>query len=92
MNQVVDLILQNIARVQGTPKDINVDWFRRSKELIVVADAMENETPAAQAASAAMDELTAWATPGTISLPIKLSRCRYRRCRTSLGGGCASAW
>jgi zinc protease len=57
VNKVVDLILLNIAREQGTDRDVNVDWFKRSKELIVVAEAMENETPAAQAQQAALDEL-----------------------------------
>lgn len=57
VNKVVELILQNIARVEGTPKDVNMDWFKRSKELMVVADAMENETPAAQAQMAALDEV-----------------------------------
>jgi zinc protease len=57
VNEVVDVILENIARLQGTPADTNEDWFRRSKELIVVAEAMENQTPAQQAAQAALDEL-----------------------------------
>ena len=57
VNEVVDVMLENIARLQGTPADINQDWFKRSKELIVVADAMENETPAQQATQAALDEL-----------------------------------
>jgi zinc protease len=57
VNQVVELILQNIARVEGTPKDVNMNWFKRSKELMVVADAMENETPAAQAQLAAVNEV-----------------------------------
>jgi zinc protease len=57
VNKVVELILQNIARVEGTPKDVNMDWFKRSKELMVVADAMENETPSAQAQLAAVDEV-----------------------------------
>ena len=56
VNRVVDLILENIARVEGTPKDVNMDWFKRSKELMVVADAMENETPNAQAEQAAVNE------------------------------------
>ena len=34
-----------------------MDWFKRAKELMVVADAMENETPAAQAQMAALDEV-----------------------------------
>ena len=57
VNRVVELILENIARVEGTPQDINMDWFKRSKELIAVADAMDNETPAAQAQLAAVDEV-----------------------------------
>ena len=57
VNRVVDLTLLNIARVEGTPKDVNMDWFKRSKELMVVADAMENETPTAQAQLAAVDEV-----------------------------------
>jgi zinc protease len=57
VNKVIELTLENIARVEGTPQDVNMDWFKRSKELIVVADAMENETPAAQAQMAAVDEV-----------------------------------
>lgn len=57
VNDVVDQILINTARVQGSPADIVPSWFDRSKELITVADAMENETPSAQAALAALDEL-----------------------------------
>lgn len=57
VNKVVDLILLNIARVEGSPSDVNMDWFKRSKELMVVADAMENETPSAQATLAAVDEV-----------------------------------
>ena len=57
VNRVVELILQNVARVEGTLQDINMDWFKRSKELMTVADAMENETPAAQAQIAAVDEV-----------------------------------
>jgi zinc protease len=57
VNKVVDLTLMNIARVEGSPQDVNMDWFKRSKELMVVADAMENETPAAQAQLAAVDEV-----------------------------------
>jgi zinc protease len=57
VNEVVDTILENIARLQGTPRDVNEDWFRRSKELVVVSDAMANQTPAEQAQTAAVDEL-----------------------------------
>jgi predicted Zn-dependent peptidase len=57
VNEVVDLILENMARLQGTPQDIQTDWFDRSKQLIITADALENETPDAQASTAALDEL-----------------------------------
>lgn len=57
VNEVVELCLQNIARLQGSENDINIKWYNRAKELITVADAMEHETPAAQASSAALDEL-----------------------------------
>ena len=58
INDVVDLMLENIARLQGTPADIQPDWFERSKQLIINADALENETPDAQAQTAALDELS----------------------------------
>jgi zinc protease len=57
VNEVVDLILVNIARLQGSPQDINTEWFGRSKQLITTFDALEHETPAAQASEAAVDEL-----------------------------------
>jgi predicted Zn-dependent peptidase len=57
VNEVVDLCLENIARLQGTPQEINETWFNRAKELIDVADAMEHETPGAQASVAAINEL-----------------------------------
>jgi zinc protease len=57
VNEVVDQILLNIGRLQGSDADMQVDWFNRSKLLITTADAMDNETPAAQASSAALDEL-----------------------------------
>ncbi|HEY2584748.1 MAG TPA: pitrilysin family protein [Tepidisphaeraceae bacterium] len=57
VNKVVDLTLENIARVEGSEQDVNMDWFKRSKELMIVADAMENETPTAQAQLAAVDEV-----------------------------------
>jgi zinc protease len=57
VNEVVDLILENIARLQGTPADVQEDWFTRSKELITITDAMDNETPGEQATTAALDEL-----------------------------------
>lgn len=57
VNRVVELILENIARVEGSMKDVQADWFKRAKELIVVADAMEKETPSAQAQLSAVDEV-----------------------------------
>ncbi len=57
VNAVVDEILLNIARLQGTPADIQTDWFTRCKDLITTEDALENETPSAQASQASLDEL-----------------------------------
>ncbi|HSV16214.1 MAG TPA: insulinase family protein, partial [Tepidisphaeraceae bacterium] len=57
VNDVVEDILLNIARLQGTPADVNEQWFARSKLLITTADALENETPAQQATTEALDEL-----------------------------------
>jgi zinc protease len=57
VNEVIDLILLNIARLQGTAADLHTDWFERSKQLITTSQAMDNETPAAQASLAALDEL-----------------------------------
>ena len=57
VDEVVDQILLNIARLQGTDADMQADWFTRSKLLITTGDAIDNETPAAQASTAALDEL-----------------------------------
>jgi zinc protease len=57
VNEVVDTILENIARLQGTPQDVNEEWYRRSKELAIVSDALQRQTPADQAAAAALDEV-----------------------------------
>jgi zinc protease len=57
VNEVVDVILENIARLQGTEQDTQPGWFERSKQLITTNDAMDNETPAEQAQTAALDEL-----------------------------------
>ena len=57
VNEVVDVMLESIARLQGTPQDINTDWFARAKELIVTSDALDMETAAEQAETAALDEL-----------------------------------
>ena len=57
VNEVVDACLLNIARLQGTPADAQPEWFDRSKLLITTADALDNETLASQASTAALDEL-----------------------------------
>ncbi len=57
VTQVTDLMLLNIARLQGTPADLQEDWFQRSKQMIVISDAMDQETAEAQATVAAEDEL-----------------------------------
>ena len=57
VNEVVDQILLNIGRLQGTPEDIQVNWFDRSKELLITDEAMSKETVSEQATSAALDEL-----------------------------------
>jgi zinc protease len=57
VNEVVDLIIENIARCQGSAQDMKPDWFERSKQLIVTGEALQNETAAQQAQRAALDEL-----------------------------------
>jgi zinc protease len=56
-DECIDVILENIARLQGTPEDMNVDWFERSKKLITTSEALHNQTAAQQAQTAALDEL-----------------------------------
>jgi zinc protease len=57
VNKVTDAILLNMARLQGTEKDIQVDWFTRCKEMVTTAYALETETPEEQAQIAATEEL-----------------------------------
>ena len=57
VNEVVNVILENIARVQGRPEEMNAEWFARSKDMAIVAEAMQRQTPADQATAAALDEL-----------------------------------
>lgn len=57
VNEVVDVILENIARCQGTDQEMQPDWFKRSQQLITTGEAMDNETPAQQATTASLDEL-----------------------------------
>ncbi len=57
VNEVIDIILENIARCQGSAQDMQPDWFERSKMLVTTGQAMENETASQQATTAALDEL-----------------------------------
>ncbi len=57
VNEVIDLALENIARLQGSANDIQPEWFDRAKKLITTYDAMSTETPAEQGERAALDEL-----------------------------------
>ncbi len=57
VNEVVNTALENIARLQGSAQAMQPNWFTRSKELITTADALDRETPAEQAMTAALDEL-----------------------------------
>ncbi len=57
VNEVIDTILENVARIQGSAADMQEGWFARSKQLITTSDAMDNETAAEQATTAALDEL-----------------------------------
>ena len=57
VNEVVRQMLLNTARLQGSADDIQPDWFHRSQELITTGDALDRETPDAQAETSALDEL-----------------------------------
>jgi zinc protease len=57
VNEVVDLILENVARCQGTDQEMQLDWFDRSKQLIITGDAINQQTPEDQASTAALDEV-----------------------------------
>ncbi len=57
VNEVVELMLQNIARLQGSEADLVPGWFDRAKQLMLVSQAMDRQTPAEQAMAAALDEL-----------------------------------
>jgi zinc protease len=54
---VVEQILLNIARLQGTEKDRQAGWMERAKQLMVIDEAMGRQTPAEQAEAAALNEL-----------------------------------
>lgn len=57
VNEVVDVIIESVARLQGSDADMKKEWFDRSKRLIITGDAVDNETAASQAMTAALDEL-----------------------------------
>jgi zinc protease len=57
VSQVIDAILLNVARLQGSDRDIDTSWFERSKKLAITSDALDHEAAAAQAQTAALDEL-----------------------------------
>jgi zinc protease len=57
VNEVIDLMLENVARLQGTDADMDASWFERSKRLVITSDALDQETAAEQASTAALDEL-----------------------------------
>jgi zinc protease len=58
VNEVVELILENIARLQSEDEaDLVPGWFERAKQLIITNDALQKETASDQAMQAALDEL-----------------------------------
>jgi zinc protease len=57
VNEVVNVILESVARLQGKDEDVQADWFTRVRQMMITGDAVNNETAAAQAAQAATDEL-----------------------------------
>jgi zinc protease len=57
VTEVANVILENMARLQGTEQDIQIPWFTRSKLMVTTSEAMANETSDDQAAQAATDEL-----------------------------------
>jgi predicted Zn-dependent peptidase len=57
VDECAAVILESIARLQGSEEDVQPTWFARSKKLIVTNHAIDNEAPDAQATLAAMHEL-----------------------------------
>jgi zinc protease len=57
VNKVVDVILENMARLQGSPQDIQTDWFTRCKSMITTSEALQTELPEDQAQIDAINEL-----------------------------------
>ena len=44
VNEVVDVILESVARLQGSDADMQADWFKRSKRLIVTGELVISPT------------------------------------------------
>ncbi|MGD1276289.1 MAG: pitrilysin family protein [Tepidisphaeraceae bacterium] len=91
VDQVIDVILENVARLQGTEQDIQPQWFDRCKDVITTTEALQTQTPQEQASLAAVDELlgVGYNHPAgfaqrisAVKLPMiqALSRSRLRRC------------
>jgi zinc protease len=57
VTHVTDVILENMARLQGTERDIQLSWFTRSKEMVTTSEALQTEKCEDQALQAATDEL-----------------------------------
>jgi zinc protease len=57
VTEVTNVMLENIARLQGTEQDIQLPWFTRSKQMVTTSEAMQNEKCEDQAIQAATDEL-----------------------------------
>src|SRR5690606_12703331 len=53
VNEVVEAMLQNIARAQGSDQDMVPGWFERARQLMIIGEAMDRETPGEQATAAA---------------------------------------
>jgi zinc protease len=82
VNQVIDLSLLNIARLQGTDEDMQPEWFARSKELMTTSDALEHETPSAQATQAALDELYGLGYDYHDEFPVRINAVRLDQIRS----------
>ena len=88
VNEVVDLILLNIAREQGSEQDVNTDWFKRSRG----ADRGgrgdgEGDAGRGRAQQAVADELYGWADRWHRTFADKIVPCSCRRCATSPASG-----
>ncbi len=57
VNEVTEQILLNIARLQGSDEDMQPGWIDRAKQLMIIDEAMDRQTAAQQAESAALNEL-----------------------------------